>query len=160
MMPMPGKVDYFPFATATLTDDETGRPWYLLNGQQVDAVANPVLASLYPAAGGLVTLPDMRGRNLRGAGTGAGLNPVSIGDSLGSESGAAVHSHDATETDGQFVVYSPTPIAGATEITLAAGSIPFWLLPLTAPGIGEGGGIGLGNLDPWGCLGSWYIYGG
>lgn len=124
--------------------------WLLCDGAYYLANDFPdlydVIGTTYGASGGAGTfnVPDFRGRDILGAGSGAGLTPRSRGDTGGGETHQltvsempahthTAHSHGAAGLTGELVA----PVAGA-------------VVPGTATGSTGGDGAHT-ILDPFGC---------
>ena len=109
------------------------RAWMFCDGSLQSISNNPALFSLIGTTYGgdgqtTFALPDLRSRIPVGAGNGAGLNPVSLGQSAGSER--------VTLTQGQMPMHNHTMSAtvGSSSAN-AAGSNPTQVLASTGAAI-------------------------
>ena len=106
--------------------------WALCDGRLLSVSQNTALFALIGAAYGgdghsTFALPDLRGRAAIGAGTGQGLRPVELAQSLGEENATLLQNHLPAHTHGaSFTSGGVRPVAysGGASLTDPTGAVP------------------------------------
>lgn len=160
--------DTVTFTSATVTNLSGGRigeimfyvsvstpsRWLTCHGQSLSTTTYSALYAVigysFGGAGANFNIPDARGRNLIGAGTGGGLSPRTIGDTGGSQS----HTLDVTQIPSHQHNYADYNTQGVA-VDLVSGGNRFGSANTTA----TGGGLPHNIMDPFLVVGV-FIYAG
>jgi microcystin-dependent protein len=105
--------DFFVGEIQMFAFDFAPKNWALCNGQLLAIAQNQALFSLLGTTYGgdgvrTFALPDLRGRLPMGQGTGFGLSPRTLGQTLGEESHTLLASETPTHTHSVNVISNPT----------------------------------------------------